>query len=131
MQKHPKGTVSAKRSEDAKASAVSPAGEAPESGLVPAGERLPQHLPLLPVSQTTLFPGMIVPFILPEGKLIRTIDSALEKAGYVGVVLSRSPSERAIAAGPSPSFMGLPADGTVISTANGLEDALSVTEEDA
>ncbi len=82
--------------------------------IVAVSELLPSPLPLIPVSQTTLFPGMMVPFILPEGKLVRTIEHAIENHnGYLGVVLGNNPSEKEIAAGPNTSFTGLPAEGTV------------------
>ena len=82
--------------------------------IVTISELLPSPLPLIPVSQTTLFPGMLVPFILPDGKLVRTVEHALEHyQGYLGIVLGNDPSEKAIASGPNTSFTGLPADGTV------------------
>lgn len=82
--------------------------------LVVASDVLPSPIPLVPVSQTTLFPGMMVPFILPEGKLVRTVEHALtNQQGYLGVVLGNNPSEKEIASGPNTSFTGLPAEGTV------------------
>src|SRR5437016_4065236 len=110
MLKQPKGHVSAK---GPSAPGKGAAGSETPQDLVSVSDLLPSNLWLLPVSQTTLFPGMIVPLVLPEGKLIKTIDHVIEKTGHVGVVLSKNPSERAIAAGPSTSFTGLPAEGTV------------------
>lgn len=81
--------------------------------LVPVSEILPAQLPLVPVSHTTLFPGMMVPLILPEGKLTKTIDFVNEGTGYIGVVLLQK-SASAVATGPSTSVTGLPADGTVV-----------------
>src|SRR5262245_19081965 len=83
------------------------------NGLVPVAECLPPNLMLLPVSQTTLFPGMIVPFILPEGKLTTTVEYASAGTGYLGVILSRIPAEGAIAAGPATSMTGSPVEGSV------------------
>jgi len=82
---------------------------------------LPAQLCLLPVSQTTLFPGMIVPLILPEGKLTKTIEHVMEGAGYVGVVLYRSTEAGTVATGPSTSMTGLPLEGTGLS-ANAKHD---------
>jgi len=77
-----------------------------------APELLPTALTLLPVSQTTLFPGMIVPLIVPEGVLAGVVENAMtDHAGVVGVILSRDPSA-SVATGPTTSFTGLPAEGT-------------------
>ena len=62
----------------------------PTSVLEPESE-FPSQIPLIPVSHTTLFPGMVVPLILPEGRLAKTADSVLEKGGYVGVVYTKDP----------------------------------------
>jgi ATP-dependent Lon protease len=70
------------------------------SNLVTVSELLPPNLFLIPVSHTTLFPGMVVPLILPEGKLSKTIEYVLEGAGYVGVILIQPGDEQAVAVGP-------------------------------
>lgn len=74
---------------------------------------LPSQVLLLPVSQTTLFPGMMVPFILPEGKLTQTIEEAEKSGGYVGVVLLKEGIEATVAMGPTTSMSGIPAEGTI------------------
>src|SRR3954469_18857693 len=77
--------------------------------LVSVSDLLPPNLFLLPVSQTTLFPGMIVPLILPEGKLTQTLEHVLETSSHLGVILSRNPDNPAVAVGPTNSMTGLPA----------------------
>ncbi len=63
------------------------AGESTSSADVVMGsDAPPSHLFLIPVAHTTLFPGMVVPLILPEGKLAKTAEHVLENGGYVGVV---------------------------------------------
>jgi len=81
--------------------------------IVDAGDALPKHLFLLPVTQTTLFPGMIIPVILPEGKLAKTVEHVLEINGYIGVILSRNPSDGQLAQGAATSMTGLPPEGSV------------------
>ncbi len=93
---------------------IPPKERAPRTELVAVNEILPPNLFLLPVTQTTLFPGMIVPLILPEGKLARTVEHVLETNGHVGVILSRnSSSDVGLAEGASTSMTGLPAEGSV------------------
>jgi ATP-dependent Lon protease len=100
--------------------------------LIPVSEILPPHLLLLPVAQTTLFPGMIVPVILPEGKLVKTIEYVMEGSGYVGVVLYKNSKEgnAATATGPSTSITGLPVEGSVPMPATEAEEAARGTTED-
>jgi len=92
-----------------------PAATPGPSEIVPISEILPPNLLLLPVAQTTLFPGMIVPVILPEGKLTKTIEYVMEGSGYLGVVIYKNSHSNAVATGPSTSITGLPAEGTVTS----------------
>lgn len=87
----------------------------PESvEIVPLEQTFPSVLPLLPISQATLFPGMVIPVILPEGKLTQTIDKAGTSNDYVGVVLIQEPhSEKPVGTGPSTSVTGVPVEGTM------------------
>lgn len=71
-----------------------PAAATPPTGLVPIAEILSPNLLLLPVSQLTLFPGMMVPLIFPEGKLTKTVEKVVETGGIVGVVLAKEPSNQ-------------------------------------
>ncbi|NBX92696.1 MAG: endopeptidase La [Proteobacteria bacterium] len=82
--------------------------------LIPVEQTYPTVLPLLPIAQATLFPGMVIPVILPEGKLTQTIEKAATAQDYVGVVLVQEPhSEKPVGTGPSTSVTGVPAKGTV------------------
>jgi ATP-dependent Lon protease len=90
------------------------------SSLVPVDELLPPNLFLLPVAHTTLFPGMMIPLILPEGKLTKTLEKVMEQGGVVGVILNLDPEAGNVAAGPTTSISGLPVEG-VVHTEPGLE----------
>ena len=76
--------------------------------IVPISEILPPNLVLLPVSQTTFFPGMMIPVILPEGKLARTVEHALKSDGYVGVVLNQAANAEVVGHAPPTTMTGLP-----------------------
>lgn len=97
------------------------------SSLVPVDELLPPTLFLLPVAHTTLFPGMMVPLILPEGKLTKTLEKVMEKDGVLGVILNRDPEAGNVAAGPTTSISGLPVEG-VVATQPNLEKKRTVKE---
>lgn len=94
-----------------KATAAKPAkpatAESAPTQIVPIAQVLPNTLLLLPVAQTTLFPGMIVPLILPRGKLAQAAERVMEKSGYIGVVLHND-LESDAATGPTTSISGLP-----------------------
>ena len=82
--------------------------------IVPIEQTFPTVLPLLPISQATLFPGMVIPVILPEGKLTQTIEKASTGQDFVGVVLIQEPhSEKPVGTGPSTSVTGVPVEGTM------------------
>lgn len=82
--------------------------------LVPIEQTFPTILPLLPISQATLFPGMVIPVILPEGKLTQTIEKASTGQDFVGIVLIQEPhSEKPVGTGPSTSVTGVPVKGTM------------------
>ncbi len=92
------------------------ANSADNSELISVAELLPSNLFLLPVAQTTLFPGMMVPLIIPEGKLTKTIEQVMEKQnGYIGVVLSHLTEDGVLAQGPTTSMTGLPVEGSASS----------------
>lgn len=120
------GSPQKMRSRESDAGVSSPA--LPVGGLVSVTDLLPPNLILLPVSQTTLFPGMIVPVILPEGKLVKTIDFVMEGNGYVGVVLYKNTREAPVATGPSTSITGLPVEGTVPEVGQKNESVSVVSE---
>lgn len=85
----------------------------PIAPLVAVDEILPPNLFLLPVANTTLFPGMMVPLILPEGKLTKTLEKVMEQGGVLGVILNRDPEAGTVASGPTTSISGLPVEGVV------------------
>ena len=70
--------------------ASDPVGE--ETGLVPVGEILPETIVILPVRQRAIFPGLVLPFVLPEGKFTKAIDYAMGNNGVVGFLLVRDES---------------------------------------
>lgn len=55
----------------------------------PRSGSLPSRLLVLPVVHTTLFPGMVVPLVLPEGKLSRLIDRAIAQEDSLVLVAVR------------------------------------------
>jgi len=82
--------------------------------IIPIEQALPTLVPLLPISQATLFPGMVIPVILPEGKLTETIEKASAGNDYVGVVLvQKAHDEKTVGTGPSTSVTGVPVEGTM------------------
>ncbi len=83
----------------------------PPTDIVPVSEILPPNLFILPVLQSNLFPGMVVPMVLPEGKLSKMIEHVMEGAGHVGVLLTRDKDRVEVAAGPATTLTGLPAEG--------------------
>ena len=98
---------------------------APIAPLVSVDEILPPNLFLLPVANTTLFPGMMVPLILPEGKLTKTLEKVMEQGGVLGVILNRDPEAGTVASGPTTSISGLPVEG-VVTTQPAFEKKRSV-----
>lgn len=84
----------------------------PSAELIPVSDILPPNLLLLPISQATIFPGMIVPLILAEGKLSKTVEFVGQGNGYLGVVHYESTDIEDVAAGPPTSITGLPPEGT-------------------
>ncbi len=52
--------------------------------------KLPEKLLLLPIGSTTLFPSMVAPIVVSEGKLIKTAELVIENGGYLGVVFVKS-----------------------------------------
>ncbi|MCB0417877.1 MAG: endopeptidase La, partial [Bdellovibrionales bacterium] len=82
-------------------------GVVSHASIVPVADVLPPSVVLLPVSQTSIFPGMIVPVVLPEGALTNAIENVMKGSGYVGVVLAREDAA-AEAASPPTTMTGLP-----------------------
>lgn len=98
--------------EKSKASSKSQTSSEPASRaeIVPVSDLLPPNLFLLPVAHSSLFPGMIVPLVLPEGKLSAMVEHVMAGQGYLGVILARDKDQTETATGPSTTLTGLPAD---------------------
>ncbi len=81
------------------------AGESTSSAdILASADAPPSHLLLIPVAHTTLFPGMVVPLILPEGKLAKTAEYVLERGSYVGVIFTRPAGEKKNGQAPAHEF---------------------------
>ncbi len=91
--------------------AKTPPPPAAPAGIVPVSDLLPPNLFLLPVNQSTLFPGMIVPLVIPEGKLSRMVEHVLAGQGYLGVILTGDEEATDSASGPTTTMTGLPVEG--------------------
>ncbi len=83
--------------------------ESARADLVPVSDLLPPNLFLLPVAHSSLFPGMIVPLVLPEGKLSAMLEHVMSGQGYVGVILATDKDKTETAMGPATTLTGLPA----------------------
>ncbi len=84
---------------------------AASADIVPVADLLPPNLFLLPVSHSSLFPGMMVPLVIPEGKLSSMVEHVLSGQGYVGVLLTKDKDRTDAASGPATTLTGLPAEG--------------------
>ncbi|MCB9344622.1 MAG: endopeptidase La [Lewinellaceae bacterium] len=64
-----------------------------------AGEEFPESLPILPLKNTVLFPGIVTPITVGRDKSIRAVQKAYEDNRYIGVLSQKdmkieSPSPR-------------------------------------
>jgi ATP-dependent Lon protease len=80
---------------------------------MPAEADLPARLPLLPVAHTTLFPGMFVPFVLPEGALSKTVEQVAAEGGILGIVVAKDPQADALATAPTSAAAALGAEASL------------------
>lgn len=61
--------------------------------LVLAEESLPDVLPLLPMTQWPVFPGMVMPVILPAGPFAEAVNDAISSERHaIGLVLTKKPT---------------------------------------
>ncbi|RYF71864.1 MAG: endopeptidase La, partial [Cytophagaceae bacterium] len=51
---------------------------------------VPEHLPILPVRNTVLFPGMVVPVTVGRQKSVRLVKKAYKGSRIIGVVAQNS-----------------------------------------
>jgi len=56
----------------------------------PAGEPFPEVLPLLPLKNTVLFPGIVIPITIGRDKSIRAVRKAHETDKYIAVLSQRN-----------------------------------------
>ncbi|MFO8113514.1 MAG: endopeptidase La [Desulfosalsimonadaceae bacterium] len=54
-------------------------------------EKIPEHLPILPLFDVVLFPKMVLPLIVMQEESIRLIDEAMSSDRLVGTIASRNP----------------------------------------
>ncbi len=54
-------------------------------------EKIPEHLPILPLFDVVLFPKMVMPLIVMQEESIRLIDEAMSSDRLVGTIASRNP----------------------------------------
>lgn len=71
------------------------------------GEEFPEVLPILPLKNTVLFPGIVTPITIGRDKSIRAVQKAYEEHRYVGVLSQRDIKIE------NPSFKDLYQIGTV------------------
>ena len=68
-----------------------------EKQIIIPSEIIPEIIPIIPISQRPIFPGMMMPLVLTGEKMINTtneIFNADEKVG--GVVLIKNPQEEGV-----------------------------------
>lgn len=54
-------------------------------------QKIPEHLPILPLFDVVLFPKMVLPLIVMQEESIRLIDEAMSSDRLVGTIASRNP----------------------------------------
>ncbi len=64
-----------------------------KTDLAKVSDLLPTNIPVIPISHSTLFPGMVIPLILPEGKLTKTVEFVMKGQGVLGIVLPKEPEK--------------------------------------
>ncbi|MBV6494083.1 MAG: Lon protease 1 [Turneriella sp.] len=73
-----------------------------ESLIVPINQLLPQELFILPVRHRPVFPGMVTPLIIAEGKLAEAIETVYKSSGHIGLVLQHDDTQEEV--GPDHLF---------------------------
>jgi len=68
-----------------------PSSEA--SSVLPLSDFFPINLPIIPVTQAVVFPGMVVPVLLTQEKHKEAVKAILEKneSPYIGIVVTKDP----------------------------------------
>jgi ATP-dependent Lon protease len=52
-------------------------------------EKLPGHLPILPLHETALFPKMVLPLVVMQGDSIKLVDEAMQKDRIIGMLVAK------------------------------------------
>ncbi|MDA3963480.1 MAG: endopeptidase La [Planctomycetota bacterium] len=66
----------------------------PDTALLRPEDNLPKQLIALPLNQRPVFPTMMLPLVIPEGRLATAIQMAVDKAdGYVGLFMTKTQLE--------------------------------------
>jgi ATP-dependent Lon protease len=74
---------------------------------LPPSDDLPKHLFIFPLSQNVIFPGMVVPLVIPSGPRSALLERAQSHSDYLGFLLNLHPDH------DPPSGADLAAVGTV------------------
>lgn len=61
-------------------------------GIVPASERLPQTLPILPLAEAALFPQMVLPLVMVLPNQMKMVDDSMRSNRLIGCVAAKDPS---------------------------------------
>ncbi|HRP68623.1 MAG TPA: endopeptidase La [Turneriella sp.] len=73
-----------------------------ESLIVPINQLLPSELFILPVRHRPVFPGMVTPLVIAEGKLADAIENVYKASGHLGLVLQHDDTQEEV--GPDHLF---------------------------
>ena len=66
--------------------------EAVKDAIVKRGEALPEQVIALPLNQRPVFPSMMLPLLVPEGRLADAMKVAIDKSdGWVVFFLTKEP----------------------------------------
>lgn len=77
------------------------------------GEDLPNHLFIFPLTQNVIFPGMMIPIMVPAGERSALLERAQAHNDYIGFLLNLSPPDKPDASPLAPLTPDLALIGTV------------------
>jgi len=66
--------------------------------IVPINQLLPPELFILPVRHRPVFPGMVTPLVIAEGKLSEAIETVYKQNHYIGLVLQHDDTQSEVSA---------------------------------
>lgn len=94
MNQEPKDSELLPNDEAADAKPVEPAHEEPKTAVVRPEEHIPEVLLALPLNQRPVFPTMMLPLVIPPGRLADAMRYAItQMSGYVGFFMTRESLE--------------------------------------